>query len=48
MKMYINQGFMIIQNKTNSEYCRIAPSVMKEISKKLESGTSVSNSHRFS
>ena len=33
------------KHKTNSEYCRTAPLVMKEINKKLESGASVSNTY---
>ena len=37
---------MVIQNiKLVVDYCRTAPSVMKENNKKLESGTSVSNTY---
>ena len=33
------------KHNTNSEYIRTAPSIIKEIGKKLESGTSVSNTY---
>ena len=34
-----------MQNKAYSEYCRTAPLVTIEISNKLESGTSISNTY---
>ena len=44
-KVYKPQPHGNAKDKTGSEYCRTAPSVLKQINDKLTSGSSVSNTY---